>query len=335
MNLLAARTYDPAVAVTKVTTALLGMTALDTTNLRLSVTVPQHGMLFIRLIGTLHGAVTYPQIMLGVLNGPSVVGRVSAELAGANLAATSQVKARAEFVVTGLTPGALTLDAAYGVETLVASTGLKYGGPNDSTANNAFGGFQFEIWDPQPVAPAAQLAIDAGGRVSANVTQFGGVAGTFAAGRPEVNLSAGAVDLVWDEATAAHQTAGTAGKALIDGAAGGDPWSISIPGSYPAGTAGKILGDNLNVAVSSRASSAEIPSVAQVVNGVWDANLSLHNAPGTAGLQLSTIVQVGGNLLDLSQVIPATGCVPGTLGDFLNPNRQGGYGRCGLWGTPE
>ncbi len=37
--------------------------------------------------------------------------------------------------------------AAYGVETLVASTGLKYGGPNNTTANDAFGAFQFEIWE--------------------------------------------------------------------------------------------------------------------------------------------------------------------------------------------
>jgi hypothetical protein len=50
-------------------------------------------------------------------------------------------------VVTGLTPSAtLVWDAAYGVETVVASTGLKYGGPNDTTGDNAFGGFAFEVW---------------------------------------------------------------------------------------------------------------------------------------------------------------------------------------------
>lgn len=51
------------------------------------------------------------------------------------------------FLVVGLTPNAsLTWDAAYGVETAVTSTGLKYGGPNNATANNAFGAFQFEVW---------------------------------------------------------------------------------------------------------------------------------------------------------------------------------------------
>lgn len=35
-----------------------------------------------------------------------------------------------------------------------------------------------------------------------------------------------------------------------------DPWSIAIPGAYPAGTAGSIVGGNLDVKVSSRSSFA-------------------------------------------------------------------------------
>ena len=38
--------------------------------------------------------------------------------------------------------------------------------------------------------------------------------------------------------------------------AGSDPWLANLPGSYPAGTAGQILGDNLDASVSSRASAA-------------------------------------------------------------------------------
>jgi hypothetical protein len=150
MGLLAATAYDPAVAVTKVTTAALAMTALDTTNLRLTFTVPAAGRVLVRMQGTLHGAATFPQILLGVLEATTVRGRVSpAGLVNGNLAATTFLTVEAQFPVTGLTPGAnLTWDAAYGVETLVASTGLKYGGPNDATANNAFGAFVFEIWNP-------------------------------------------------------------------------------------------------------------------------------------------------------------------------------------------
>lgn len=148
MGLLASKAYDPAAAVTKATTALLAMTALDTTNLRNVFTVPANGAVMVRLQGTLHGAATFPQILLGVLEGSTVRGRITpAGLPNGNLAATTFLTVEGLFVVSGLTPSAsLTWDAAYGVETVVASTGLKYGGPNDTTANNAFGAFLFEVW---------------------------------------------------------------------------------------------------------------------------------------------------------------------------------------------
>lgn len=150
MGLLAAATYDPGTAVTKATTAAIAMTALDTTNLRLTFTAPASGRVMVRLQGTLHGAATFPQILLGVLSGSTVMGRVSpAGLVNGNLAATTFLTVEGVFVVTGLTAGSSqTWDAAYGVETVVASTGLKYGGPNNTTANDAYGAFLFEIWDP-------------------------------------------------------------------------------------------------------------------------------------------------------------------------------------------
>lgn len=147
MALLGARLYDPAVAVTKSTAALLGMTALDTANLRITFTVPANGMVWVRLQGTLHGAATFPQILMGVLEGSTVRGRVSpAGLPNGNLAATTFLTVEALFPVVGLTPSAsLTWDAAYAVKTLVAATGLKYGGPATATANDAFGAFVFEV----------------------------------------------------------------------------------------------------------------------------------------------------------------------------------------------
>jgi len=148
MALLAGTLYDPAAAVSKATTAALAMTAIDTTNLRLTFTVPMSGRVLVRLQGTLHGATTFPQIQLGVLQGATVKGRVTpAGLVNGNLAATTFLTVEGLFVVTGLTAAAsLVWDAAYGVETVVASTGLKYGGPDNTTANDAFGGFAYEIW---------------------------------------------------------------------------------------------------------------------------------------------------------------------------------------------
>ena len=149
MACLGGKAYDPAVAVTKSTAANLAMTALDTTNLRITFPVPESGRVLVRMQGVVHGATTFPQILLGVLEGANVVRRVApvGGLKGTALA-TAQAAQEASFVVEGLVPAQQkTWDAAYGVEVAVAATGLKYGGPNNTTANDAFGAFLFEIYE--------------------------------------------------------------------------------------------------------------------------------------------------------------------------------------------
>jgi hypothetical protein len=69
------------------------------------------------------------------------------------------------------------------------------------------------------------------------------------------------VDGVWDEPTASHTTAGTTGKALTDAGSAGDPWSTALPGAYGAGTAGKIVGDNINATISSRATQTSVDTI--------------------------------------------------------------------------
>lgn len=161
MNLLGAKLYDPAGAVSKSCAALLALTAFDTTNLRIAFTVPAHGFVLVKLRCNLSGATTFPQVMLGVLEGSTVRGRqvAMAAIPGTALA-TTNVPLVAEFVVAGLTPGAVNWDAAYGVETLLAATNIHYGGPNDTTGNNAWGAFAFEVWDPRPIPTAAPGAAD-------------------------------------------------------------------------------------------------------------------------------------------------------------------------------
>jgi hypothetical protein len=46
------------------------------------------------------------------------------------------------------------------------------------------------------------------------------------------------------------------------GAGGSDPWSTALPGAYGAGTAGNIVGTNLNATVSSRASQTSVDAKA-------------------------------------------------------------------------
>jgi hypothetical protein len=147
MALLAGVHYDPTTAVSKSTASLLAMTAFDTTNLRLTFTAPANGSVLVRIRCVESGATTFPDILLGVLSGATVMGRQAPMgTIGGQAATTTGCTREACFTVTGLS-GSQTWDAAYGVETLLASTAIHYGGPNDTTSNNAWGGFIFEVYD--------------------------------------------------------------------------------------------------------------------------------------------------------------------------------------------
>lgn len=125
------------------------MAEFDTTNARITFTVPASGRVLVRIVCVVHGATTFSTILLGVMDGSTVVARVS-PIGGikTTAVATAMVTQEATFVVPGLTPAAsLTWDAAWGIETFVASSRIKYGGPNNTTANDAFGALQFEIWE--------------------------------------------------------------------------------------------------------------------------------------------------------------------------------------------
>lgn len=149
MTLLHVSTYDPAVAVAKATSASLAMTALDSTNLRATFTAPPSGRVLVRIRGNIHGSGTVPQILFGLLD---QAGAVVTRVAPTGLptwysgSATTFFVAESVFVVNVPPTASITWDAAYGVETAVSGTALKYGGPNDVTGNNAFGAFIFEVW---------------------------------------------------------------------------------------------------------------------------------------------------------------------------------------------
>jgi hypothetical protein len=69
-------------------------------------------------------------------------------------------------------------------------------------------------------------------------------------------------DGVWEEDLTDHSgTAGSTAEALGAAGSAGDPWSTALPGAYGAGSAGKIIGDNLNATVGSRASQASVDTV--------------------------------------------------------------------------
>lgn len=81
----------------------------------------------------------------------------------------------------------------------------------------------------------------------------------------------GPAALVLDVAIAGHETAGTVGAAIAAAGSAGDPWATALPGSYAAGTAGKILGTNLDAAVSSRLATSGYtapPSAATIAEAI-------------------------------------------------------------------
>jgi hypothetical protein len=99
----------------------------------------------------------------------------------------------------------------------------------------------------------------------------------------DIPTAAAVADAVWDETLADHLTAGSTGEGLNAAGSAGDPWATALPGAYGAGTAGKIVGDNLNATVSSRSS-----------HGAADVKTAIE----AAGSHLTLIKAVTDNLPD-------------------------------------
>jgi hypothetical protein len=148
---LAVANYDPSTAASKATTSAIALTALDTTNLRKTFTVPANGIVGVRLgCCVQRGSLGYPIILLGVLESTTVRGVAQGHggVPQNSPGSTNTVFMEARYLVTGLTAAAsLTWDAAYAVQQTQTSTNIKYGGPNNTTTNDAWGAFSFEIWD--------------------------------------------------------------------------------------------------------------------------------------------------------------------------------------------
>lgn len=80
------------------------------------------------------------------------------------------------------------------------------------------------------------------GNVGGNVT--GSVGSLGATAKTDVE------DAVWDATLANHLDAGSTGEALNAAGAAGDPWTTALPGAYGAGSAGFIIGNNLDASVA-------------------------------------------------------------------------------------
>ena len=82
--------------------------------------------------------------------------------------------------------------------------------------------------------------------------------------------AASIADAVWDEILSGHSDVGSTGAALAAAGGSGDPWATALPGSYGAGTAGKIIGDNLNATVGSRATQTSVDTIDGIVDSILE-----------------------------------------------------------------
>lgn len=115
-------------------------------------------------------------------------------------------------------------------------------------------------------------------------------------------------DAVWEEAIADHSgTAGSTAEQLAAAGSAGDPWATALPGSYTSGQAGKIVGDNVNATISSRATQTSVDTI----DGIVDSILVDTAEIGAAGAGLTAI-----NLPDQTMNIVGniTGNLSGSVG---------------------
>ncbi len=100
---------------------------------------------------------------------------------------------------------------------------------------------------------------------------FTGTAGSALVKSDAVDVAGAAaatqlVTIVWDSSVSGHTTPGTFGGSLNSASSAGDPWATAIPGAYAPGTAGNIVGNNVDAQVSTRALAATALSTANWTN---------------------------------------------------------------------
>ena len=99
-------------------------------------------------------------------------------------------------------------------------------------------------------------------------------------------------DQVWNEAAADHDAVGSFGEKLNDAGGASDPWNTPLPGGYGPGTAGQIVGDNLNAPVGT------VDTVVDTMKGVLD---DLHDT------DLPAVKTDTGNILTAVSDLKGTG----------------------------
>ncbi|MFH1320072.1 MAG: hypothetical protein ABII90_05380 [Bacteroidota bacterium] len=144
--------------------------------------------------------------------------------------------------VVNVTDGSITSVLSVDSEQQLTTFGLESGTDNQFDNSDSY-----KIWNKVQceVLGGNLVAVDESGTTMSpflptaqtHVTRSSSSSATLT----DLNLA----NIVWDELTAGHTTAGTTGKALIDAGAGGNPWSTTVEGNTDAGTFGELVGRKL------------------------------------------------------------------------------------------
>jgi hypothetical protein len=202
----------------------------------------------------------------------TVVGSIGL-LIGTNLNATVSSRATDATVWTNATR---TLTSGANI-VLAKGTGIT--GFNDISAQN--------VWD---VATSGLTTVGSIGlKLNTNVdTTISSRMATFTYTTPPTTSAI--ATQVWSEPIPGSFAVGSAGAKLNAASSAGDPWTTAIPGSYAAGTAGNILGNRLDVAVSSRMATFTYtapPTSAAIATQVWSETLPGTYTATQAGFKLN------------------------------------------------
>ena len=179
---------------------------------------------------------------------------------GATLASTTNITAAAGCAVSSLGANVITAASAasdFGAEIQVLITGGAYAlstdvngrvrivdGTGTGELNTASGNVFATLVDGPHGGSSATLTLDA-------LVLTAGF-------EPTTNNAI--ADAVWDEILSGHAVSGSTGAALSAAGSAGDPWSTALPGAYSAGTAGYIVGTNLNALITSRMATYTQPT---------------------------------------------------------------------------
>lgn len=107
-------------------------------------------------------------------------------------------------------------------------------------------------------------AIQGTGTVTTSITAKGFMTADIG-GTGDAVTPAAVAAAVWEAVAASYNTAGTMGAKLNAAGGAADPWATALPGAYGAGTAGSIIGNNLDVAVSTLSTSTQAALILKIL----------------------------------------------------------------------